>query len=101
LLRKGEVDRERMAEVSVYLHVDPTVREQQLQRRRDQFNARQVVDIEVSDAVVIQILLTLIRHPGAQPVEVARHLFGIVPRITLTQVRAVFARYELEKKEEA
>jgi hypothetical protein len=101
LLRKGEVERERLAEVSVYLHIDPTVREQQLQRRRDQINARQVVDIEVSDAVVIQILLTLIRHPGAQPTEVARHLYGIVPPITLEQVQAVFARYELEKKEEA
>lgn len=101
LLRKGEIDRERLAEVSVYLHVDPTVRMQQLQRRNDQINAQQVADIEVSDAVVIQILLTLIRHPGAPPTEVARHLYGVVPPITLAQVQAVFTRYELEKKEEA
>lgn len=103
LLRKGEVDRERLAEVSVYLHVDPAVREQQVRRRKDQINAQHVTaeKAEVDDAVVIQVLLTLIRHPGSQPAEVARHLYGVVPPITLDQVHAVFARYELEKKEEA
>ena len=100
LLRKGEVDRERLAEVYVYLHADAAVRQEQLRRRQEQIAAEQAAgaDSEVSDVVVIQILLALIRHPGAQPAEVVRHLYGLAPPISLSQVQAVFTRYELGKK---
>jgi hypothetical protein len=100
LLGKGEVDRERLAEVYVYLHADAAVRQQQLRQRREQIAAEQaaVADSEVSDAAVIQILLTLVRQPGAQPANVVRRLQGGAPPISLSQVQAVFTRYELGEK---
>lgn len=100
LLRNGEVDRERLAEVFVYLHVDPAVRKEQLRRRQEWITVQQTAaaDREVSDAVVIQVLLTLIRHPGSQPADVVRHLHGLAPPITFPQVQAVFTRYDLGEK---
>ncbi len=101
LLRKGEIDRERLVEMFVYLHVEPSVREAQLQRRREQIEAGQIDsedEIDVSDDVIIQVLLTLIRHPGSQPAQVARRLRGHSPPIPVQQIRAVFVRYELGEK---
>ncbi len=101
LLRKGEIDRERLAEMFVYLHVEASVRETQLQRRREQTEAGQIDsedEIDVSDDVIIQVLLTLIRHPGSQPAQVARRLRGHSPPIPVQQIRAVFVRYELGEK---
>ena len=53
---------------------------------------------EVSDAIVIQILLTLIRHSGAAPKEVVKYLRGHSPPILLSQVESIFARYALGEK---
>jgi hypothetical protein len=55
-------------------------------------------EVVVPDAVVIEILLTLIRHPGSGPSEVARRLRRRSPPITSQQVYAVFTRYELGEK---
>lgn len=100
LLRKAEIERERLPEVFVYLHVDPAVRQAQMQRREEQITADQIAtaDGEVTDAVIIHVLLTLIRHPGAQPANVVRHLHGLDPPVTLSQVQAVFTRFELGEK---
>ena len=100
LLSKGEIDRERMAEVFVYLHVEPAVRQAQIQRRQESIAAHEAVaaDREVNDSVVIQVLLSLIRHPGAQPADVVRYLYGLAPPISLSQVCAVFTRYQLGEK---
>ncbi len=100
LLRHGEVDRERLAEVYVYLHTDAAVRQEQIQRRRGWITAQQAAAAarEVNDAIVIQVLLTLIRHPGSGPDSVLRHLHGHAPPITFPQVQAVFTRYELGEK---
>lgn len=100
LLRKDEIGRERIAEVFVYLHVDPAVRQAQMQRREERISADQVAiaDGELSDAVIIHVLLTLVRHPGAQPANVVRHLHGLDPPVTLSQVRAVFTRFDLGQK---
>lgn len=100
LLSKGEIDREHMAEVFVYLHVEPAVRQAQIQRRQESITAHEAVaaDREVNDTVVIQVLLSLIRHPGAQPADVVRYLYGLAPPISLSQVCAVFTRYQLGEK---
>jgi hypothetical protein len=53
-------------------------------------------EIEVSDQVVIQVLLTLLHHPASTAADVVRYLRGHSPPITAMQVRIVFARYELD-----
>ena len=100
LLGHGEVDRERLAEVYVYLHTDAAVRQEQIRRRQEWITAQQaaVTDNDVNDAVVIQVLLTLVRHPGVKPADVVRHLHGLAPPVTFPQVQAVFTRYDLGKK---
>ena len=45
--------------------------------------------------LVIDVLLVLVRHPGALPGEVARRLQNHSPPIRLPQVQAVFDRFEL------
>ena len=102
LLRQGEVERERLVQVFVYLHIEPEVRAQQLEQRRELITAAEVAsvdgDVPVSEQTVIEVLLTLIRHPGANAGAVARRLRARSPPISATEVRAVFARYELGEK---
>ena len=97
-VRHDEIRRERVAGFFLYLHRDSAIGQSQLQRRRERI-AQQPGDEEpvgVDDAVVIQILLALIRHPGSGPADVARTLRGHSPPIVLEQVVEVFARYDLE-----
>ena len=102
LYRKGEVDRERLAAVYVYLHTDARIREEQIHHRRaqvaDQQAALEANATEVSEHVVIQVLLTLIRHPESTGADVVRHFRGHSPPINITQVRTVFTRYDLGEK---
>ncbi len=100
LLDKGEITRERLAEVFVYLHVEPGVRQAQVQQRQESLTVHDAVaaDRDLSDRVIIQVLLTLVRHPGAQPADVVRHLHGLAPPLSLSQVQAVFTRFELGEK---
>jgi len=100
LLRNAEVARERLVEVYVYLHIDPPIREVQIQQRRALLEAQKTASAEgkaeVGDPVVIQVLLSLLRHPGAKVADLVRYLRGHAPPITLVQVAWVFDRYELE-----
>jgi len=102
LLRHGEVERERLVQVFVYLHIEPEVRAQQLERRRELIASAQVPsvggEVAVSEETVIEVLLTLIRHPGADAGEVARRLRARSPPISAAEGRAVCARYELGEK---
>lgn len=96
---QGKVDREKVHGFYVYLHPDPAVREAQLNRRRERssFEApAKESEPEIGDPVIIQVLLTLLHHPGAKAAEVVRYLRGHSPPITMTEVRMVFARYELD-----
>jgi hypothetical protein len=97
---KGELARETVNGFYVYLDIDPLVRQAQLSQRQEQIaaveRAMTARELEVSDAVAIAILLTLLRHPAATAAEVVRRLRGHCPAITLAQVRVIFARYELE-----
>lgn len=100
LLRQGEVARERLVKLYLYLHTDEQVRAAQLERRRELLSqaAEGRAETEISDEVVIQVLLILIRHPGLEPAEVSRRLRGHSPPVTRTQVEAVFTRYALGEK---
>jgi hypothetical protein len=97
--QKGEVDREKVHGVYVYLHPDPAVRVAQLNRRRERTSFEAPVkagEPEIGDPVIIQVLLTLLHHPGAKAADVVRYLRGHSPPITMTEVRLVFIRYELD-----
>jgi len=100
LVGTGELSRERVGTVYVYLHPEPGVRQQQLARRGARIASEERVaphgEVELSDRLVIQVLLTLLRHPGSQAAAVMRFLRGHSPPITFEQVRAVFTRYDLE-----
>jgi hypothetical protein len=94
------VAREKLGGFYVYVHTDNTVRELQLQHRREQLSAEErmvAVETGVSDEVVIAVLLTLLRHPEANTAQVVRYLRGHSPPISLQQVDAVFARYDLDQ----
>jgi hypothetical protein len=98
LLRRGEIGRERLAQLYVYLHRDADIRAVQMQRRGALLDAGKTVRIEtaVPDEIVIQVLLTLLHHPGAKAAQVLRYLRGHSPPVSMAQVEAVFARYDLE-----
>jgi hypothetical protein len=98
LLRRGEVERECLVRLYVYLHIDAEVRREQIQRRQALIDAGERVQVEadIADEIVIRVLLTLLHHPGAKAAEVVRYLRGHSPPISMEQVDAVFARYDLE-----
>ena len=99
LMRKGEIARDRLARVYIYLHTDGSVRASQLERRQEILTSiAESREAEASDEVVIQVLLTLIRFPGLGPGDVVRRLRGHSPPVTRQQAEAVFARYELGEK---
>jgi hypothetical protein len=96
----GKVDRAKVHGFYVYLHPDPAVGEAQLAQRRERVAFAVPAtggESEIGDAVIIQVLLTLLHHPGATAADVVRHLRGHSPPITLAEVRLVFTRYGLEQ----
>ena len=98
LLRRGEIERERLAQLYVYLHRDAAIGKRQIQCRESLLNAGDGARVAtgVPDEIVIQVLLTLLHHPGAKAAEVVRYLRGHSPPVSMEQVGAVFARYDLE-----
>jgi len=101
LLRRGGIDRERITQVYVYLHRDPAIRKDQIERRQALIAAAQTASVEeeVDDRTIIEVLLVLLRHPGAKAADVVRYLRGHSPPITMPQVGVVFTRYELDNIE--
>ena len=103
LVRDQEVNREQVEAVYVYLHPEAAVRKEQLACRREQVDARQTGaggagEASLDDAVVIQVLLMLVRHPGSGPAQIVRRLRGHAPPITSQQVDAVLTRFDLGEK---
>ena len=100
-VRRARIARENVEGVYVYVHLQHGVREAQLQRRTEQIASASVGlsdgTLEVSDRMVIEILLTLIRHPGSDEGQVVRRLRGHRPPITARQVHGVFEQYDLDK----
>ena len=95
LVRAEELARERLGTVYLYVDVHPDRRAAQLAHRRAELA---LPDGAVSDSGVIEVLLVLIRHPGAGASEVARRLRSRSPPIGAAQVEAVFTRYGLREK---
>jgi len=95
LWRKAEISRESPAGFYVYLHTEKSVRKAQLAKRREQLAAQQA-HAEITDAVIIEVLLTLIRYPDAGFAGVVRRLQGHSPPITAEHVRIILDRFNLE-----
>jgi hypothetical protein len=96
MLEAKQIVRIKVAGHFIYLHADSTTRTAQLARRREMIEARRFEVQEVTNEVVIQVLLILIRHPGSKAGDVARRLKGHSPPITIQHVRVVFDRYNLD-----
>ena len=100
LLRKGEIERQRFSDIYVYLHIDSAIRNAQCLRRHEWVDAGGPVvpdeQVKISDGLVIEVLLAIIRHPGWKAIDVARSLRGHSPPISQKQVSAVFAKYDLD-----
>ena len=96
MVHDKQLARCKVARQFIYLHPDSEIRMEQLTKRRELFEQRRFELKEVTDAVVIQVLLILIRHPGSRTGDVARRLKGHSPPITIQHVRVVFDRYNLD-----
>jgi len=95
LLRRGEIEREKIG--PAYVYVAPETGADQLARRRESHAAlpqRSQVPLEI----VAEVLLVLLRHPKSDPQAVVRRLKGYSPPIVLRDVEEVFDRYELGQK---
>jgi hypothetical protein len=100
LHRRGEIGRESIPGVYLYVHIAPDVRREQLLRRQEQIEAA-AAEREartVSDATIIKVLLVLIHYPGSRIADVVRRLRGHDPPLPRVQVQAVFDRYDLGQK---
>jgi len=99
LLRKREVERERLQQIYVYFDVDAHVRAAQRRRRDEMLSRAQRATLQrqITDQVIIEILLVVLRHPGADRAQVVRHLRGRSPPISIEQVDGVFVRYDLDE----
>jgi len=98
-VRHEEIQRKKVTGFYLYLHADPTIGKHQLQLRQQRIANRKINDRVVTEpegAVIIQVLLTLIRHPQSQPADVVRLLRGHSPPIPMEQVVSIFVRYDLE-----
>ena len=89
--------RDRMAGVWVYRSSDPAGGAAQRRARQARFDPPPAAAWEPT--VIREVLLALIRHPGASPAQLARRLQGHAPPIALSQVAAVFARFDLAQVE--
>ena len=98
-VRQEAIRRETMSGLFLYVHIDPAIGDIQLQRRRERIAVQQSGETAIArldDSVIIQVLLTLIRHPGSRPADVIRALRGHSPPIILKQVIEIFTRYDLD-----
>ena len=96
-VRRQALRRERMAGVWVYRSSDPARGAAQRRARQARFDPPPAAAWEPT--VIREVLLALIRHPGASPAQLARRLQGHAPPIALSQVAAVFARFDLAQIE--
>jgi hypothetical protein len=100
-VREGAIQREQVGGFYLYLHGDPAVALAQRNEREARLELHQASDVDavmpLDHTVIIQVLLALIRHPGSEPAQVVRYLYGHSPPITLAQVVETFAHYGLEE----
>lgn len=95
-VRQNKIAREDFQGLYLYLHPDKKSRLVQLTCRSEMLEERRFEAEEVTDRVVIEVLLVLIRYPGSRPGDVERRLKGRTPPIGLRHVQLVFDRYDLD-----
>ncbi len=100
LVHGKKLARTKVAGNFIYLHPDSKQHQAQLIKRREIIEELKFALEAVSDAVVIEVLLILIRHPGSNIGDVTRRLKGHSPSITMQHVRVVFDRYNLDNVRE-
>ncbi len=96
MVQNKKITRCKVARQFIYLHPESEIRMAQLAKRREIIEERRFEIKEVTDAVVIQVLLILIWHPGSKIGDVARRLKGHSPPIRMPHVQVVFDRYNLD-----
>ncbi|MDA3896687.1 MAG: hypothetical protein PF482_11150 [Desulfobacteraceae bacterium] len=96
MVHNKKLARAKVAGNFIYLHPDSKSHEAQLIKRCEILEKRRFSIEAVTDAVVIEVLLILIRHPGSKAGDVARRLKGHSPPITIQHIRVVFDRYYLD-----
>lgn len=99
LVQKSEIIRKSIVNYFVYFHSDPVVSQEQIKRRQEQIVLQNIKN-NITDNMIIQVLLAIIRHPGSNEGDVTRYLHGHSPPITLQHVRIIFERYDLNNVEE-
>lgn len=97
-LHEGELDREQLDRLYVYLHTDPEIRAAQLGRRQKLLDKAGIEQLELDDETTIRVLLVLLRYPGSGPGDVVQRLKGREPPVSRTQVDHIFSRYGLGEK---
>lgn len=85
------VQRESLHGVFVYFAADAPVAARQREHRLH----RMPRSVDLDPSLVIEVLLALIRHPGASPVQLARHLQGHSPPIERSHILAAHDRFDL------
>lgn len=96
MVHDKQLARAKVTGTFIYLHIDSKIRKAQLAKRNEMIEDHKFAIEAVTDAVVIQVLLILIRHPGSKAGDVAHRLKGHSPPITMQHVRVVFDRYNLD-----
>jgi hypothetical protein len=105
LIDQSQVIREKTAGVYVYLHPTRQRKRAQLRSRAKHLERLQKEAQEKAAAgrgvpleIVVEVLLTLIRHPSSDVAAVVRRLEGRSPPISTEQIRWVFDRYQLGQR---
>jgi len=96
MVHDKQLVRAKVAGTFIYFHPDAKIGTAQMTKRHEMIEDRKFAIEAVTDAVVIQVLLILIRHPGSRTCDVAHRLKGQSPPITMQHVRVVFDRYNLD-----
>ena len=98
LVAAGQLGRELVEALFVYLSADPKLAKAQLVKRREALAAGAPRPTPLDAARVIDVLLAVIRQPGATAAEIAAGLRGRHLAVSDKQVEELFARYLLGKK---
>jgi len=95
LVQQGQIAREMLNKLFLYVSADLQVGAAQVARRRAEM-APEPAPLDAEG--VIAVLLTLIQHGARQPEQVVAQLRSEGRAVSLAQVAQVFARYDLGKK---
>jgi hypothetical protein len=96
MVHDKKLARTKVAGIFIYFHPNSKIGKVQLMKRHKMIEEREFSIEAVTNAVMIQVLLILIRHPGSRVGDVAHRLKGYSPPITMKHVRVVFDRYNLD-----